>query len=116
MEQFVESMRKRASGLNSIIILPEATDQRILKAADFLFHNKLATPILIGSQPEIAGAANSCGANISELQIRDPLHDVETQNFAQTLFQLRQHKGMTIEQVSELIKDPVYFGTMMVKQ
>ena len=115
MQDFLNSMRTKASQLNSVIVFPEALDQRVLQAVDFLHNNNIVSPVLIGSQPDIMQAASSCGANISNIQIRDPLHDVEFQNYVNQLVQLRQHKGMTIEEATELMKDPVFFGTMMVK-
>lgn len=112
---FTDDLRKKAAQQQRVIVFPESTDPRVLKAADALFHQKLVFPLLIGPQPEIAQAAQACGANIEGIQIRDPLHDAEFQNFVNLLVQLRQQKGMTPEQAAELMKDPVYFGTMMVK-
>ena len=115
MHDFLNNIRGKAAKINSAIVFPEALDHRVLQAVDFLHNNNILSPILIGSQPDIMQAASSCGANISNIQIRDPLHDVEFQNYVNQLVQLRQHKGMTQEEATELMKDPVFFGTMMIK-
>jgi phosphate acetyltransferase len=115
MSAFIDGLKQKAASAKKIIVFPESTDQRVLKAVQMLQEQNLVTPILIGSQPQIAQAAQQAGANVQNIQIHDPGHDIDYQNFVQQLVQLRKEKGMTQEEAQKLMLDPVYFGTMMVK-
>ncbi len=106
----------RAQGNRQRIVLPEATEERTLRAADKVLADKLADLILIGNPKEIAELAAKWGlAHIDEATIVDPLDNPKSEEYAVLLAELRKSKGMTVEQARELVKNPLYLGCMIIK-
>lgn len=112
---FIEKIKERARTEIKTIVLPEATDSRILEAAQIVKNEGYAKIILIGDEEKVKEIANDKGINIENIQIVNPLKDKKTEEYAKALYELRKSKGMTEEQAHQLILDPVYFGMMMVK-
>ncbi len=112
---FIEEIKKRAKNDIKTIILPEATDKRVLEAAEIVKNEQYAKVILIGNQEEISKIAQENKININGIEVIDPNKSEKSQYFAKELFELRKAKGMTEEKAKELVLDPVYFGMMMLK-
>ena len=112
---FIEEIKQRAKTQIKTIVLPEATDIRILKAAETVKQEGYAKTILIGDEEQVRKIAKQNTIDIEGIEIIDPLKSERTQEYAQKLFELRKAKGMTEEQAQKLVLDPVYFGMMMVK-
>ena len=112
---FIEKIKQRAKNQIKTIVLPEATDIRILKAAETVKQEGYAKTILIGDEEQVRKIAKQNTIDIEGIKIIDPLKSERTQEYAQKLFELRKAKGMTEEQAQKLVLDPVYFGMMMVK-
>ena len=112
---FIEKIKQRAKNQIKTIVLPEATDIRILKAAETVKQEGYAKTILIGDEEQVRKIAKQNTIDIEGIEIIDPLKSERTQEYAQKLFELRKAKGMTEEQAQKLVLDPVYFGMMMVK-
>ena len=112
---FIEKIKQRAKGDIKTIILPEATDVRILEATNIILTQGYAKIILIGNKEEINGIANKNGIDIKGAEIVDPLLDKRHTSYVEVLYSLRKEKGMTIEEAKELVNDPVYFGMLMLK-
>ena len=112
---FIEEIKQRAKTQIKTIVLPEATDIRILKAAETVKQEGYAKTILIGDEEQVRKIAKQNTIDIEGIKIIDPLKSERTQEYAQKLFELRKAKGMTEEQAQKLVLDPVYFGMMMVK-
>ena len=105
----------RAKANKQRIVLPEATEERTLRAADRVLADDLANIILIGNPDEIAALAAKWGLeNIGKATIIDPLNNPKSEEYAQLLAELRKKKGMTIEQARELVKNPLYLGGMII--
>lgn len=112
----ISELIRKAKADPQRIVLPEATEERTLKAADRALADKLAHIILIGDPAEIRELASKYSlTHISEAVIVDPLHNPKAEEYAETLQELRKKKGMTIEQARELVKDPLYLGCMIIK-
>ena len=106
----------RAKGRKQRIVLPEATEERTLRAADWVLADEVADIILIGNPEEIAGLAEQWGlTHLDKATIIDPDNNPKGEEYAQLLTELRKRKGMTIEQARELMKDPLYLGCMIIK-
>ena len=112
---FIEKIKQRAKTQIKTIVLPEATDIRILKAAETVKQEGYAKTILIGDEEQVRKIAKHNTIDIEGIKIIDPLKSERTQEYAQKLFELRKAKGLTEEQAQKLVLDPVYFGMMMVK-
>ena len=106
----------RAKANKQRIVLPEATEERTLRAADRVLADDLANIILIGNPDEIARLAKEWGLeNIGKATIIDPLNNPRSEEYAALLAELRKKKGMTIEEARELVKNPLYLGCMIIK-
>jgi phosphate acetyltransferase len=106
----------RAKTSKQRIVLPEATEERTLTAADKALADGLADIILIGNPTEIHTLANKLGLkNIDKATIIDPENNPKSEEYAEKLAELRKKKGMTIEQARGLVKNPLYLGCMIIK-
>ncbi len=106
----------RAKSNRQRIVLPEATEERTLRAADKVLADKLAELILIGNKEEINGLAAKWGlTHIDGATIIDPFDNPKSEEYAQLLTELRKNKGMTVEKARELVKNPLYLGCMIIK-
>lgn len=114
--ELVEQLITRAKANRQRIVLPEGTEERTLKAANQILTDEVADLILIGNPAEIAEKAMQWGlGNISKATIINHENHPRQEEYAQLLFQLRQKKGMTIEQARELVKNPLYLGCLIIK-
>ncbi len=113
----LEQIVARAKADKQRIVLPEAEEERTLKAADKVLADDLADLILIGDPANIRKEAEHWGLNhIEKATIIDPLHCEKTEEYAALLAELRKKKGMTQEQARELVtKNNLYLGCMIIK-
>ena len=112
---FIEGIKEKAKKEIKTIVLPEASDIRILEAADIALREKYANIVLLGNIDNINKMANENNLDISNATIMDPNSSDKKEFYAEKLYELRKEKGMTLEQANELIKNEVYYGMMMVK-
>ncbi|MCB2307663.1 phosphate acetyltransferase [Clostridium estertheticum] len=112
---FIEKMHKMAQTDIKRIVLPEGEEERTIKASEILKNNSLAEVILIGDASIIQNKAAELSVNICGIEIVDPKNSEKTEVYAKEFYELRKNKGMTIEKAAEMMKDCVYFGTMMLK-
>ena len=112
----LEHIVARAKSDKQRIVLPEATEERTLRAADRVLADSIAELILIGNPDELKELAAKWNLhNIDKATIVDPLNNPKAEEYAELLAELRKKKGMTIEQARELVKNPVYLGCMIIK-
>ena len=112
----LEHIVARAKSDKQRIVLPEATEERTLRAADRVLADDLANLILIGNPEEIKSLAEKWDLhNIDKATIVDPENNPKAEEYATLLAELRKKKGMTIEQARELVKNPLYLGCMIIK-
>ena len=112
---FIEQIKQRAKQEIKTIVLPEATDVRILEAAQIVKKEGYAKVILIGNEEEVRNLAKEKNIDLGETKIIDPAKSNETERYAHALYELRKAKGMTEKQANQLVLEPVYYGMMMVK-
>lgn len=96
------------------IVLPEGNDERILKAASILLESKAVKLIILGNNKEIAQKASDLGIDLDDVKTYNPGNSSLDDECANTLYEARKSKGMSLEQAKELIKDRNYFGTLLV--
>ena len=112
----LEHIVARAKSDKQRIVLPEATEERTLRAADRVLADDLANLILISNPEEIKSLAEKWDLhNIDKATIVDPENNPKAEEYATLLAELRKKKGMTIEQARELVKNPLYLGCMIIK-
>ena len=112
---FIEEIKDRAKKDIKTIVLPEAEDIRTLEATRMVLDEKYAKVILIGNKEKVLEKAKENNIDISGVEIIDPVKSKKYDEYVELLYNLRKHKGMTEEQAKELVKDPTYYGMLMLK-
>lgn len=115
MSNFLERIKERAKADKQTIVLPEGFDIRTVKAAAMAKAEGIADLIIIGDEAEIKELAGS-EYDISGIKIVNPETDSNFEAFADAFYEMRKAKGMTPEKAVETMKNPLYYGVMMVKQ
>jgi phosphate acetyltransferase len=105
---------ERARSDRKHIVLPEGTDDRILRAAATVLARGIADLTILGEEIEVRSRAIGLGLDISAAHVISSFDDVLRYKFAQEYARLRAHKGLTVSQASDTVTDVSYFGTMMV--
>jgi len=115
-KMFIYHLQKLASQNRKCIVLPEGNDDRILKAIEILQKKNVVDMIVLGNKEEVKSRANSLGLTIDfkKTPIIDPADSDKKESYAQTLYELRKSKGVSLEMATDLMTDVSYFGTMMV--
>ena len=112
LKRFIETAKSNPQR----IVLPEGDEPRTLKAADRIIGDGIAKIILLGQSDKILALAKENGLkNIERATIIDPQKSADAERYTDLLFELRKNKGLTREQAVELVKDPLYFGCLMIK-
>ena len=112
----LEQIKESAKKYNKKIVLPEGTEERTLKAADEVLAQGIAQIVLLGNPKEIKDLANKYSLNnIDKAEIVDPLNHPKKDAYVDLMVELRKKKGLTREDASKLIEDPLYLGTLMIK-
>jgi len=115
-QNLLSTIKNRSISLKRTIVLPDATDERAIKAARILTDESIARPILVGKRPEIQFQAEKSGTSISGLQVVDTYSSEKLDEFADAFFQLRKEKGLQPAEARRQIAHPLFFGAMMVRK
>jgi len=112
---FEYGLFERARANKKHIVLPEASDERILRATEILLRRDVVNITLLGNPKEISNRAAALGLDLHGATIIDPEDSELTDRFAQSFYKLRKHKNMTLDGARDAMSSPgSYFGTMMV--
>lgn len=111
----IDKIKEKARANVKHIVLPEGEETRNIQAAVKIVNDGLAKLTLLGDPEKTREVAATTGTDVSNLTIIDPKTSDKSESYAQALYEIRKAKGMTIEQARELVKDPMYYGVMMVK-
>jgi phosphate acetyltransferase len=104
----------RAKAQRRRIVLPEGTDERILRAAEILTLRDVADLTLLGDPDKIKRRAGELGLKLDGVQIIDPVTSPKRDEYAAVYHQLRKHKGISEQMAHDALEDVSYFGTLMV--
>lgn len=114
--ELLESIKQNAKKHGMRIVLPEGYEERNLRAADEAIKEGLARIILIGDPEQIKDHASRLNLqNISKAQVVNPLNHPKKEQYIDKMLELRKSKGLTREEASRLIEDPLYLGVLMIK-
>ena len=112
----IESIKERAKKDIKRIVLPEAEDVRVLKAARTTTDEGFSKVILVGDKEKVSTIAQTNNIDISDIEFIDPKSFSERETLINEFYELRKHKGMTIEEAKNIIMNNyLYFGCMLVK-
>ena len=113
-QMFTYQLLDRAREDRRRIVLPEGEDDRILKAAGRLIKRNVADLTILGDEAQIRARCAELGVDLSAVTVLDPRTSELCGRFAEQYAELRKHKGVTVEQAREIVRDVSYFGTMLV--
>ena len=109
-------IKEKASVLKKTIVLPESHDERVLKAAEFLTKEKIVSVITLGNEDLIRSDAERLGLDLTHVRIIDASKSDKVSDFTNIFFNLRKHKGITIELARETVVRDLFFAAMMVRE
>jgi len=114
--ELLERIKENARKHNKRIVLPEGLEDRTLKAADILIAENIARIIILGNPSDIEREASKNNLkHISKALIIDPKDHDKKEDYVDLMVELRKHKGLTRDEALKLIEDPLYLGTLMIK-
>ena len=111
---FEYSLFQRARGDRRHIVLPEGCEERILQAAEILRSREVVDLTLLGDEKTIRSRAATLGLKLQDVAIVDPRTSEWRDEFIESLYQARKHKGASRDYARDIINDVSYFGTLMV--
>ncbi len=111
---FEYQLVERARSDRQHIVLPEATDDRILEAASILLRRGVADLTLLGEETKVRARASALALDIDAATVVSPTDPELVERFAAAYTKARAHKGMTLETARQRVTDISYFATLMV--
>ncbi|MGA5819663.1 phosphate acetyltransferase [Kitasatospora sp. NPDC094028] len=122
---FEHELLERARGNRRHVVLPEGTEERVLRAAEILLRRNICDLTLLGEVDAVRRKAAGLGIDLpqeepgadrAQARIVDPTTSPLRRQFAELYARLRAHKGMTVELALDVVTDVSYFGTLMVQE
>ncbi len=114
-KEVVRIMIHKAQKNPKRVVFPEGEEEKIIRAAHVIRNENIAYPILLGNESNIKKMVKSLGYDQSEFIIKDPLKSEEAVHYAIEFYKKRQRKGVTLSRAKRSMKEPIYYGCMMVK-
>ncbi|MFF2727053.1 phosphate acetyltransferase [Streptomyces sp. NPDC058008] len=113
---FEHELLEQARSDRRRVVLPEGTEERVLRAADVLLRRDVCDLTLLGDTDVIRKKAADLGIDLAGTRIVDPQTSELRQGFAERYAVLRAHRGVTVELAYDVVSDVNYFGTLMVQE
>ncbi|MFH9607356.1 phosphate acetyltransferase [Streptomyces sp. NPDC017448] len=113
---FEHELLEQARSDRKRVVLPEGTEERVLRAADVLTRRDVCDLTLLGDVDVIRKKAADLGVDLAEARLIDPHTSELRQTFAERYAELRAHRGVTVELAYDVVADVNYFGTLMVQE
>lgn len=114
--ELLKGVVAKAKALKRTIVFPDATDERAIQAARILVDQGIATPILVGDQGAIHAQALKVNTSLEGINLVDPQTSDRLDAFAKKFHELRKAKGLSEAEAIKQIKQPLFFGAMMVRE
>ena len=111
---FEHTLVEQAKSNRKHVVLPEGTEERILRAAEIVLLRGIADLTLLGNVKEIEQKASMLGLSLKGAALLDPADSKLRESYARTYYELRRHKGISEEMAFDIVADVAYFGTLMV--
>ncbi len=112
----LDKIREKAKVLKKRIALPESQDERVLKAAEISQREGIASVVLLGEEETIAQKARELHLDLSGVEIVNHLKDEKREFYIDDLYHLRKNKGLSREGAEDLLKSPMYYACMMLRE
>jgi len=116
-KEVMRTLINKAKASPKRIVFPEGEEDKILRAAQILVSENIATPILLGNTETIAAKAKNLHIDLSGITVIDPTTSDKRDEYVSKMFELRQRKGVTHNGAQGQLKGNYnYFGALMVQQ
>ena len=109
----VSLLKQKAEGIKARILLPEVTDERVLEAAVLATKHSGVVVVLLGKREKFDGIIPKKA--LSKMDFIDPKDKQLQIRLASLLYELRSHKGMTVDEAREKVADPMYFSMLLLQ-
>ncbi|MCZ6570410.1 MAG: NADP-dependent malic enzyme [Deltaproteobacteria bacterium] len=113
--EVMRSVMNKAKRESKRIVLPEGTEERVLRAVQILCEEGLAEPILLGDEDDVREKAEILGVDLKGVSVIDPKKSEKRIYYRKELANLRRRKGVTERDAARLLQRRSYFGVMMVR-
>src|SRR6266545_3851656 len=111
----LDQIRQRAASNPQHIVLPEGEDPRAVVAASNATRQRLARITLLGDEEKVRSAAREAGADLGGVELIDHKRASDFEKMVSLLYEARRAKGMTIDEARTALRDPLYYGNLMVR-
>jgi len=111
----LQQIRERAKGKKKCVVFPEGTEPRTLEAARKIVDDGIASVILLGDESAIAQAAHKHSVKVHSLGIINPVTSDHFDKFVLDYVKLRKKKKVSKKVAEKVMRDPLYFGAMVVR-
>lgn len=112
----LQRIRERAAADQQHIILPEGNDPRTIEAAAICARDRVAKITVLGNEEKLRDLASRSGANLNGVDILDHRKAADFGKIATLYYELRRAKGTTLEEAEQTVKDPLYYGNLLVRE
>jgi len=112
----LQRIRQRAAADLQHIILPEGDDPRTIEAAAICARDRIAKITVLGNEEKLRDIAGGSGANLNGVDILDHRKASDFGRIATLFYDLRRSKGTTLEEAEQAVKDPLYYGNLLVRE
>ena len=97
------------------IVFPEGEEEKILRAAQLLIDEKIANPILLGSEALIEQRITDLGLDLTGAEIINPGRSARFDQYVTAYYTMRQRRGLTRFDAERQLKTHNVYGMMMVE-
>ncbi|MBD3233683.1 MAG: phosphate acetyltransferase [candidate division Zixibacteria bacterium] len=111
----IDVIKEKARDLNKRVVLPEGAEDRTIAAAKRILEEKIAGVTLLGDAKTIEDMLKKEGASTSAIELIEPSESGKLDQYAETFFELRKHKGISFDDAKRTMSQPLYYGAMMVR-
>jgi malate dehydrogenase (oxaloacetate-decarboxylating)(NADP+) len=110
----IRGLINRAQRAPKRIVFPEGEEPKIMRAAQILVDDGIASPILLGNRERIEAIAAENRIPLDEIDVHDPATSERREDYAHFMWQLRQRKGLSLDEARRQLYNGNYFGSCMV--
>jgi phosphate acetyltransferase len=111
----LDQIRQRAASNLQHIVLPEGEDPRTVIAASTAARQRLARITILGNEDKVRTAARQSGADLGGVDLIDHTRANDFEKMVSLIYETRRAKGMTIDEARNVLRDPLYYGNLLVR-
>jgi len=112
---FTEKIKEKAKKLDKRVVLPEGNDERMLKAAEILVKQGICKITMLDTGGSVMKRSGSLDVDLTGIDIINPSEFEGIKKYGEEYYKIRKHKGISEQEAYETVKDPLYFGAMMLR-